>query len=322
MKLVRAVRRKEKAQRKVGLGGAARSRFPPPAPVAADGAPPLRNPDRLRQALSDRIFREIGEIAITVSWYQFHAVQTQQSYVAPYTNVDRDFVSSNGFLALRAGHRLIDWLRSADGDSPRTRTFLGVLPDTDFSGRPIYPEDFQTRWGGDSTALIKHLFKKHEGEIAEVRGEWMPWYGEPPSSGPMFHPQFATSEPQWVQLSAMWNGDVKSKGKRKGSQSADGDTSNRGKGSKSADGDMSNLVISFRENVPPGYDFAFRKASVVTLPALMLHLSDRFCAADLYAFYCSCRLLAIRRQHSWGSAVRRAAGVDRKATFGHWGHRR
>ena len=238
-------------------------------------------------------------------------------------------------------------MRSADGDG---LTLLRSLPDTDFSGRPVPPEIVGGRWNGDAFLLIKHLFKKHEGEIVELDGEWVPMRGDPPTSGPMFHPQFAVSEAQWHELRAMRKGQGKGTGKGtgkgirpgsksavgdkgpksggggKGSKSADGEKGSTsgggGKGSKSATGDKSTRVLSFHEGVVPGYDFAVRQAAVLTLPTLFLRLAHFFPAHQLYAFYCSCRVLAMRREHQWANPVRATAAWYRMATYGHWGHRR
>ena len=237
--------------------------------------------------------------------------------------------------------RLTEVTRSADGDS---LTLLRELPDTDFSGRPISSAIFQPRWQRDAQLLIKHLFKKHEGDIIELEGEWVPMRGDPPTSGPKIHPQFAASEAQWHEMRAMRQSQGKDTGKgaRSGSKSADGDkgrmsggkgsksaygdkgstSGGGGKGSKSATGDQSTRVLSFHEGVPPGYDFAFRQAWVLTLPTLFWRLSHLFTARDLYSFSCSCRVLANRREHQWTTPVRAAAASYRMATYGHWGHRR
>ena len=113
-------------------------------------------------------------------------------------------------------------MQSADGDR---LTLLRELPDTDFSGRPISAEIFQQRWQGNAQLLIKHLVKKHEGEVIELDGQWVPMEGPPPISGPFFHPQFAASASQWHEMKAMRKSQGKGTGKgvRPGWKSADGD---------------------------------------------------------------------------------------------------
>ena len=353
MKLVRAVRRTHAVQRKIGHG-VQRDRFVS-HPAAADGAhpaaadddsppamaTPFQNLDILPDAHMARIHTEALKVAVLVSWAQYHEVTKYRSYVPPYEEVDRDFISTHGFWALGAMSRLTEAMRSADGDR---LTLLRKLPDTDFSGRPISAEIFQQRWQGDAQLLLKHLFKKHEGEIIELDGQWVPMMGHPPISGPLFHPQFATSESQWHKMKAMRKSQGKGTGKgvRPGSKSTDGDKGRMsggkgskstyggkgstpgggGKGSKSATGDESTRVLSFREGVPPGYNFAFRQAWVVTLPTLLWRLSHLFTAQELYSYYCSCRLLANRREHSWANPVRAVAASYRMAIYGHRGHRR
>ena len=140
----------------------------------------------------------------------------------PHEEVERDFISMHSWLALGAMTRLTEAMQSAVGDR---LTLLQRLPDTDFSGRPISAEIFRQRWQGNAQLLIKHLFKKHEGEIVELAGQWVPRVEPPPISGPLFHPQFAASASQWHEVKAMRKSQGKGTGKgvRPVSKSADGD---------------------------------------------------------------------------------------------------
>jgi len=347
MKLVRAVRRTHAVQRKIGHS-VQRSRFVS-HPAAADGASPpamatpFQNLDILPDAHRARIHTEAYKVSVLASWAQYHEVTKFRSHVSPYEEVDRDFISTHAFWALGAMTRLTEAMRSADGDR---LTLLRELPDTDFSGRPISAEIFQQRWQGNAQLLIKHLVKKHEAEIVELVGQWVPMEGPPPISGPFFHPQFAASASQWHEMKAMRKSQGKGtgrgtgKGARPVSKSADGDKGRLSgdKGSKSACGgkvstpggggkglksdifNQQTQVLSYCEGVPVGYTFAFRQAWVVTLPTLLWRLSNKFTAQELYSYYCSCRVLAHRREHSWTNPVRVAAAWHRKATTGHWGH--
>ena len=93
---------------------------------------------------------------------------------------------------------------------------------------------------------------------------------------------------------------------------------------KSADGDYSNRAISFRPGDYPAdgrYTYAYRRAWVTTWPQLMLNMGDNYTAAELWAFYKSLPLLAVRKQHSWASDLRRAASKWRYKEYGHYGHR-
>ena len=60
---------------------------------------------------------------------------------------------------------------------------------------------FQQGWGGDSTALVRQLIAKHEGEIREVWGEWLTDQAQClPDSDGLYHPQFALGEDQRAEL--------------------------------------------------------------------------------------------------------------------------
>ena len=48
------------------------------------------------------------------------------------------------------------------------------------------------RWQGDKEKVLKHLFKKHEGELVEVDGQWVKGSGDIPD--PLFDPQFTQNE--------------------------------------------------------------------------------------------------------------------------------
>ena len=109
-----------------------------------------------------------------------------------------------------------------------------------------------------------------------------------------FHQQVAVNEQQWLT---------------------------KGKG-KSADGDRSTRAISFRSSdVGKNHSYAFRVARVITFPVLMESLGEEYTAVELWAFYKSLPLLAVRRQHAWGSEVVQAAAKDRFKKHGAYGHR-
>ena len=119
-----------------------------------------------------------------------------------------------------------------------------------------------------------------------------------------FHQQFALDEIQW-----------QSKGKQ---------SKGKGKSAKSADGDPwpSTRAISFRStDYGAGYTYAFRVASIIAFPTLMESLGEEHDAAELWRFYKSLPLLVLRRQHSWGSPLLRAAATWRYKEYGHYGHR-
>ena len=153
------------------------------------------------------------------------------------------------------------------------------------------------RWHSNAEDVLKHLWKSTEGEVAELRGTWEPRHGQWPTEGDEFyHQQFALDEQQW---------------KSKGS-------------GKSADGDWSNRAISFRPSDVGalGHRYAYRRAMVITFPVLMEKLGDKYTARELWAFYKSLCLLAVRRKHSWGSQLVQAASWYRYRTYGYYGHGR
>ena len=69
------------------------------------------------------------------------------------------------------------------------------LADTDVDGgKAMSQEKFMdpTRWHGGKKMVLKHLFKKHEGELVEVVGKWVEGTGDIPD--PLFDPQFTQNE--------------------------------------------------------------------------------------------------------------------------------
>ena len=69
------------------------------------------------------------------------------------------------------------------------------LADTDVDGgKAMSREKFMdpSRWQGEMKKVLKHLFKKHEGELVEVVGKWVEGTGDIPD--PLFDPQFTQNE--------------------------------------------------------------------------------------------------------------------------------
>ena len=69
------------------------------------------------------------------------------------------------------------------------------LADTDVDGgKAMSREKFMnpSRWQGDTALVLKHLFKKHEGELVEVEGKWVEGTGDIPD--PLFDPQFTQNK--------------------------------------------------------------------------------------------------------------------------------
>ena len=138
--------------------------------------------------------------------------------------------------------------------------------------------------------------------------------------GSLYHPQFAWDETQFSEMKSKAKGQGKQGGKR-GPRSAHGDESGKSQPTGSqmaAQAPRGARVLSF-ENIPPGYEYAFRSAGVFTLPMLFYHCGSELSASALYRFYCVSRLMCVRRTHSWSSYERTAAARMRYEATGHWG---
>ena len=291
MRKVKAVRRSKPRAVRIGtLDGGTRDRFSPADDddfdFPADGGAALRKKTFLKSvALA---------FATETTWEEYHKKETTQSK-STGQRVTRDSIPTRlAYDALCTFHQIERAL--ANGS---LRKLVKVLPDTDDIGQPMAAQTFRSRWQGSAKEVLKHLWKQTEGEVAELDGGWQPCWGDRPEDGVFFAQQFSLDATQWV---------------------------NKGKGMfKSADGDYSTRAISFRPGDYPAkgrYTYAFRRAWVITWPKLMFKLGDDFTAAELWGYYKSLPLLAVRRQHSWASELRQAAARYRHKEYGHWGHRR
>ena len=210
--------------------------------------------------------------ATDTTWDEYHKEETKRSQLSGKM-VTRDSIPTRlTYDALCTFHEIERAL--ANGS---LRKLVQVLPDTDDIGQPMAAQTFRSRWQGSAKEVLKHLWKQTEGELAELDGRWQPCWGDPPQDGVFFAHQFAIDGTQWA---------------------------NKGRGMfKSADGDYSTRAISFRPSLfswpADGGTYAFRRAWVVTWPKLMFTLGNDFTAAELWAFYKSLPLLAVRRQHAW-----------------------
>ena len=241
--------------------------------------------------------------------------------------VKRDFVAWMDWNALDYQHKLFAKIfespKLADGSENREATpaivshveLLTSLPDTDGQGDPIHWHNCLERWNTRSGVLLRHLLRKHSGEVAEAWGDWTPWYGRAPMEGSLYHPQFAWDEEQFVELKSKAKGKGKKGGKR-GPRSAHGDKSGKSQ-LMAAQAPRGARVLSF-ENIPPGYECAFRSAGVFTLPMIFYYCGSEFSASALYRFYCVSRLMCVRRAHSWSSYERTVAARMRYEATGHW----
>lgn len=284
LRKVRAVRRKNPRAILAGPGGQ-RTRFGP-ADGGDDGV-------RMQMSMMDIIRAKTERFAVETTWEEYHSIEDIASLDPEKKGqvVSRPFIQRMAYKALCAWQNIRRKL--ADGN---LKKLIEVLPDTDDVGTPIDPWTFRNRWKSNAEELLKHLWKSTEGEVAELRGVWSPCYGARPREGAFFQQQFALDEQQWAS---------------------------KGQG-KSADGDYSNRAISFRrcDYGQRGHTYAFRLAMAISFPVLMESLGEEHTAAELWALYKSLHLLAVRRQHSWGSELLRAAAKYRYKTYGAYGHRR
>ena len=81
------------------------------------------------------------------------------------------------------------------------------LPDTSGTGQPITAQAFWDDWHGDSQELLFHLMRLHEGELAEVVGEWVEYDFDKARGVPaaLCLPQFAWNSKQKKEMNAMAN---------------------------------------------------------------------------------------------------------------------
>ena len=133
---------------------------------------------------------------------------------------------------------------------------------------------------------------------------WMPRQSPGPRTS--FHPQFAWDDNQFRMLrrqQGMPAHGGKSGGKHTGKLG--GKPTQRG-----------TRVVSFEKR---GCNFACREAGVVSLTSLFFQLADRFSACDLYRHCRQCRLLTLRRQHSWSRPEVSMASTSRSQQTGYYG---
>ena len=204
---------------------------------------------------------------------------------------------------------------------------------------------------------MKHLMKKHEGDLVELKGWWERGQGEVPDA--LFDPQFACNEVDFTfckgfgksgdsyqrskhaadyravnrMAEGKGKGKDKAKGKDKGKeQPAVGGAGQPavggggGKG-KPAVGGKGQLVLArglpFESNVLRWTEegtWYYRAGACLSLPHLFAKCGHLFTAAKLYEYYNLCRPIASKRPHAWSSPARQVAASERKAATGRYGH--
>ena len=158
------------------------------------------------------------------------------------------------------------------------------MPNT-FSDKPKYQlTDQQMRqwWENDPEYLLKHIMQRHEGEIALVGGSWRGAVGNPPSDK-LQHIQFSWDKAGWK----------------------DGGALQPAVGGKA----RTHRVFSFATKEDEDADYYVREGPCISLPMLFSAGMREFSAFDLYSYYNSLELIAVKRPHpeSSGSKQSRAA---------------
>ncbi len=256
---------------------------------------------------------------------------------------NRDFISHSTMNAHTARFELFQQLQAVpNGNASRWR-LLTALPDTDGTGEPITDSCFERRWWNHED-LLKHLFKKHEGELAELWGEWVEFDRNLSTDvfDKLSHAQFAKSSNEWsmrttgdrytdFQAAAVGKGKaVKGDGKAatvgKGTAvKGDGKPAAGGKGTavkgdgKPAAGGKGKGTEGSRVLSSHDGEWMYRRATVISLPELFLKLGEHRSAAELYQYWHTRPLLTVKRPHSWAQPHRRAAAQIRFHETGYYG---
>ncbi len=240
---------------------------------------------------------------------------------------NRDFISHSTMNAHTARFVLFQQLQAVPNAS-RWR-LLTALPDTDGTGEPITDSCFVRRWWNNHEDLLKHLFEKHKGELAELWGEWIEFDRNLSTDvfDELSHAQLAKSSNEWsmrttgdrytdFQAAAVGKGKaVKGDGKAatvgKGTAvKGDGKPAAGGKGK----GTEGSRVLSSHDG-----EWMYRRATVISLPGLFLKLGEHRSAAELYQYWHTRPLLTVKRPHSWSQPHRRAAAQLRFYETGYYG---
>jgi len=316
LRVLRAIGRKTRAHYRFRGPKGWQDRFPEPSAV---GDRPQQRPPQIQ--------RDIHWWARSVSTW---VVEADIIANTEHDGKSFSFCAEFNFKAIAERHALFARLERGPVVDGRhvLPVLLNSLPDTDGNGEDeIQPHVFATRWNGDATLLLKHLFKKHEGALAEVYGEWSETkFGQPlaaPTLGKFDDPQFTVDQTQWLDArtrAGRAGTDLNIPGSRKGGKGKPPDVG--GKGEQPAIGGKGGFERRWQNRVlklthDGGYQT--RNAYVISLPRLFCKLVEWYSAQALYQYFCSLPVFAVRRQHPWASLDRRAAACLRKEETGSWG---
>ena len=235
------------------------------------------------------------------------------------------------------------------------------LADTDVDGgKAMSWEKFRnpSRWQGDTALVLKHLFKKHEGELVEVVGKWVEGTGDIPD--PLFDPQFTQNEDDFklcksldqplaisrsqYSHSYLAKGKVHRGGKGKG-QKGKGKEEEQGQpqpavggkgkhqpavGGKPGGKSQQLLQMSRGSGSPELHTNALqmrrdgtwsvREGKCISLPQLFQTMGREYNSVQLYEYWHLLRPLACKRPHAWASPWRQQAVLERYEATGRYGH--
>ena len=265
-----------------------------------------------------------------------------QSIARKYDILEREPLALVG--SGRGGWRLCDELADTDVDG----------------GKAMSWEKFEdpSRWQGDVAKVLKHLFKKHEGELVEVVGKWVEGTGDIPD--PLFDPQFTQNEddlklcksldqPLAISRSQyshsyLAKGKVHRGGKGKG-QKGKGKEEEQGQpqpavggkgkhqpavGGKPGGNSQQLLQMSRGSGSPELHTNALqmrrdgtwsvREGKCISLPQLFQTMGREYNSVQLYEYWHLLRPLACKRPHAWASPWRQQAVLERYEATGRYGH--
>ena len=324
LKVSAVVRKSPKARR---FAVTHHSRFRPPPYVGGGTAP-----DVLRICI--KLHREVRD--------QKHGQRFNLELLRNKDEYGRWFVPAMSFAAVTHRYDILERKPRALRHSWQGGwKLIDELPDTDqLSGAIMDSETFVSRWQQNPSEVLKHLLKKHEGELVELEGWWVQGTEEfPPDE--LFDPQFASNDTDFSLCKGLDKGASmersrysadycrgKSKGKGK---PAVGKPAFGSSGKGPAVGGKAKSIMDmtqgwqFTSNVlqlrPDGIWYV-RCGTCTSLAHLFAKFGERWTAAKLYEYYNICRVLACKRQHSWSSPWRQQAAIQRYQETGKYGHRR
>ena len=302
---------------------------------------------RFAMAPYQRFRRAVGAAAtldMRVHKYALHmgeGVEFTLTSLSEKNDQGRWFVPAQNFDATTRRYDLLE--RQPEAIVPSWQggwCLVDELPDTDeLSGIPMSDNNFASRWQGDVSVVLKHLLKKHEGELVELEGRWERGQGEVPDE--LFDPQFACNSEDFEFCK-----DCKGFGKsgdsyqhskhaldyRAVNRMAEDNRMAKGKGKgkgKPAVGGKGQLVrtrgLPFESNIlrwSRDGTWYYRAGKCLSLAHLFAKCGRLHTAAKLYEYYNLCRPIASKRPHAWSSPARQMAAIERKANTGRYGHGR